>query len=162
LANKAAQVGYLSTLPYVTSARGFQELDRALRDRAVVEQQFRARRGGIDAQLPSLAQQLQESAYDTQLKTEALAVNQQSGQGWRRGVQPSSKQQRHGVLAELGHVAGQTLSDLETAAIHSPAGVYQLGKAIAVDTAAALHGRPSNRSRKILTEMGKATVQDIK
>lgn len=68
------------------------------------------------------------------------------------------------------HTLGQGLSDLESAAVNSPAGIYQLGKATAHDTQAAVGRLPgasyrdkqAAREKSQLLPIARATVQGFK
>lgn len=62
-----------------------------------------------------------------------------------------------GLLHTLGHIAGQTVSDLYNTAVHSPEGLYQTGKAVAELTA----GNPDD-ALKLVKATGKGVVEDFR
>jgi hypothetical protein len=70
---------------------------------------------------------------------------------------PQGKHGGGGFLHGLEHVAGQTMKDLYDTAVHSPSGVYQLGKAVAKASA----GQPQDLEH-IAVATGKGFVEDFK
>lgn len=76
------------------------------------------------------------------------------------GTPPAVKPEHHGghgFLHGLEHVAGQTVSDLYDTAVHSPSGLYQLSKAVALASA----GNPKPLEN-IAIQTGKGFVTDFR
>lgn len=81
-------------------------------------------------------------------------------------VGPAPKKKHHGSFFDKipgSKIASQTVKDLESVAIHSPGGLYELGKGTVQDVNAAAHGNYSfKHSRAMGTAMAKSTLEDLR